>query len=82
MESIGAAHLIQELMEGETDIFLNKIVIDDDTATMSAIQRKEDGGFLPDNATVANKLADLNHQTRGFGDYWYELHNTSQNQSH
>eukprot|EP00957_Ditylum_brightwellii_P061519 4668481-Ditylum_brightwellii.AAC.1 len=81
MESIGAADLIQELMEGETDIFLNEIVIDDDATAMSAIQRKEDGGLLPDYATVVSKLADLNHQTRGFGDYLYELHNTSQKQS-
>ena len=68
-------------MEGETNIFLSEIVIDDDATTMRAIQRKEDGGFLPDYATVANKLADLNHRTRGFGDYLYELRNTSQKQS-
>eukprot|EP00957_Ditylum_brightwellii_P104019 7925308-Ditylum_brightwellii.AAC.1 len=81
MESLGTAHLIQELMEGETNIFLSKIVIDDDATTMHAIQRKEDGGFLPDYATVVNKMADLNHQTRGFGDHLYDLRNTSQKQS-
>eukprot|EP00957_Ditylum_brightwellii_P011520 871695-Ditylum_brightwellii.AAC.1 len=61
MGSIGAINLIQELMEGKMDIFLNEIVIDDDATTMGTIQRKEDGGFFTDYATVASKLANSNH---------------------
>eukprot|EP00957_Ditylum_brightwellii_P047895 3637556-Ditylum_brightwellii.AAC.1 len=64
-----------------TIIFPNEIAIDDDTATMSAIQRKEDCNMLLNDTIVASKLVDLNHQTRVFGDYLYEMWDTPQKMS-
>eukprot|EP00957_Ditylum_brightwellii_P128352 9789362-Ditylum_brightwellii.AAC.1 len=59
-------------------MFLSQIIIDDDAATMKDIQRKEDGGLLSNDNSVTSKLADLNHCTRGFGDYLYEMRDASQ----
>eukprot|EP00957_Ditylum_brightwellii_P063891 4847331-Ditylum_brightwellii.AAC.2 len=79
MESLGAADVAQLMMDGKMNIFLNETVIDDDAATMKAIHRKEDGGLLSNDSTLASKLADLNYRIRGFGNYLYEMRNTSQN---
>eukprot|EP00957_Ditylum_brightwellii_P210798 15365412-Ditylum_brightwellii.AAC.1 len=46
IESLGAADIAQQMIDGKMNILLNEIMIDDDAATMKAIQRKEDGGLL------------------------------------
>eukprot|EP00957_Ditylum_brightwellii_P166587 12680912-Ditylum_brightwellii.AAC.1 len=73
MDSFGAADIAQQMMDGKMNFLLNEIVIDDDDATMKAIQRKEDGGLLSNFNSIASKLADLNHRTRDFDDYLYEM---------
>eukprot|EP00957_Ditylum_brightwellii_P012269 926929-Ditylum_brightwellii.AAC.1 len=43
MEYLGTADLVQQMMDKKMKIFLSGIAIDDDTATMKTIQKKEDG---------------------------------------
>eukprot|EP00957_Ditylum_brightwellii_P206431 15348385-Ditylum_brightwellii.AAC.1 len=59
MESLDAADIAQQIMDGKMNIFLNEIVINDDAATMKAMQRKEDGGLLPNDSSIVSKLAVL-----------------------
>eukprot|EP00957_Ditylum_brightwellii_P196883 15000256-Ditylum_brightwellii.AAC.1 len=76
MESLGAADIAQQMMNGKMNTFLDEIIIDDDAATMKALQRKEDGGLLSNDSSIASKLADLNHRTRvkrSFT-YWIRWH--------
>ena len=70
MESLGAADLAQQIIDAETNIFLNRIVIDDDAATINVIQKK-DGSLLSNDIFIASKLANFNHYTKILGDYIY-----------
>eukprot|EP00957_Ditylum_brightwellii_P138268 10539348-Ditylum_brightwellii.AAC.2 len=78
MESLGATYIAHSFIGGNNDIYLGKIIIDNDVATMKAMQWKEDGGLLSNDSQVASKLDDLNHQTRGFGNDLYKLRDTKQ----
>ena len=73
MEPQAAVKIVQDLAMSKNNIYLENIVIDDDTTTMAQLRNIRNGGKLDNDIIPPKKWGDLGHRIRGLGRQMQEL---------
>ena len=73
MEPQAAVKITTDIANSRNGVYIQNLLIDDDTTTMAQLQNRKNGGYLPDNILTPEKWADVGHRVRRLGRQMEEL---------
>eukprot|EP00957_Ditylum_brightwellii_P170391 12970187-Ditylum_brightwellii.AAC.1 len=82
MEPKAAVLIPDHVASSQNDVFLESIIIDDETTTIDQLQNKKNGGCLIDEVMPPNKRGDVGHRVRSLGRQCEELATMTMTKSH
>ena len=73
MEPQAAVKITTDIANSRNGVYIQNLLIDDDTTTMAQLQNRKNGGYLPDDILPPEKWADVGHRVRSLGRQMEEL---------